>query len=282
MEEPSHRLLRSGPNSYFRCFGPDPEVYERRLMGGAMDDRVYVVAGITVVAGLLGGSAAYLTEPVGDSAALDWRARTIARPLLLGVLAAACVPLFLSLVQSGLIKTIFPPPGTPPRPPAFEEYLIYVGLCVVAAISSRTFIDSVTRKVLQQAKEAKEIATEAKETAQQAAEEVQLGESADDAHAPRPDFVEAVGSLASPSGLQRSSEGAAEELSDEERMILQALTTRTYRTRTGIANDSGVPRNRVSELLEALADRKLALPTKSPRTGGARWFITKRGHAALG
>ncbi|HET6940661.1 MAG TPA: hypothetical protein VFH89_00720 [Sphingomicrobium sp.] len=48
-----------------------------------------------------------------------------------------------------------------------------------------------------------------------------------------------------------------------------------------MAQDSGIPRNQISEVLEELHRRKLATSTKSPSTGGARWLITKRGEALL-
>jgi hypothetical protein len=238
-----------------------------------MDNRVYVIAAIIIVAGAAGGYAAYLAEP--EQSPPESKSKTLSRALLLGVLAAACVPLFLSLVQSGLIRTIFAP-GSPPSPPAFEEYLIFMGLCVVAAVSSRSFIASVTEKVLQQAKEARAIAVEAKKTAEKTADEVELGESADEPNAPPPVEAETAAAVEGPS---RSRAG---EIDDLERKALDAMLHRTYRTRTGIAEDSGISKNRISEILEGLAAKKLALRTTSPTTGGQRWIITNRGRAALG
>lgn len=239
-----------------------------------MDEPVFIIAAITISAGLLGGLAAYLSETVADppTEPKHW---ALLRPLLLGVLAAACVPLFLSLVQSALIKKIFAAPVKPPVPPAFEEYLIFMGLCIVAAISSRSFIASVTQRVLQQAKEAKEIAVDAKKTADKAHAEAELGETADDADAAPP--AEAAMSKLENSQL----EYMALPVSDVERRVLQTMMDRTYRTRTGIAEDSGISKNRISEMLESLADRKLALRTTSPRTGGQRWIITNRGRTVL-
>ena len=238
-----------------------------------MDERVFIIAAITIAAGLLGGVAAFLTEPVVEPPESESKRRVLTRALLLGVLAAACVPLFLSLVRSELIKKIFS--DVPPGPPAFEEYLIYIGLCIVAAISSRSFIASVTQRVLQQVQEAKEIAVDAKKTADMAVVEADLGEEADAVDAPPP--AESAVTSAETARL----ESAPGSISADERKVLEAMMDRTYRTRTGIAQDSGIPRNRISEMLESLADRKLALPTKSPRTGGQRWILTNRGRAAL-
>lgn len=238
-----------------------------------MDDRVYIVIGIILVTGLLGGYGGYLMEPAADPPGEPPR-KALIRSLLLGVIAALTVPLFLSLTKSGLMGNIFAPARIPPRPPAFEDYLVFAGLCVIAAVSARRFLSSVTDRVLQRVGQAERTAADAKITAEQAKEEVMEGETADDPNAPPPPQIEELAALSSVTETRSP-------LSDDERRVLDALSKRTYRTRTGIADDSGIPRNRISELLEGLADRKLALPTKSPRTGGARWIITGRGLAAI-
>ena len=92
---------------------------------------------IMAVAALIGGAAAYLTRDVtadGESElkTLFWRF------ILLGVVAAACVPLFLSLVKSRIMESIL----TDNQHNHLESYLIFTGLCLVAAYSARTFITS--------------------------------------------------------------------------------------------------------------------------------------------
>lgn len=245
-----------------------------------MEPEVYIVATIILLTGLVGGLAAYLARPAEDPGGR----RTLARFLLLGVVAAACVPLFLSLLKSDVVRNIFTSlaaDGKTALPPAYESYLIFIGLCLIAAFSSRRFIESVSNQVLERrldevnakANSAAATAEAAREVAQEAVEEVEAADNMGDS---LPDDLAAKVAIG-PSANER----AAAPLSETERKILQAMTQKTYRTRTGIAEDSGVSRNRISELLESLADRKLALPAKSPRTGGARWILTSRGRAAL-
>jgi hypothetical protein len=237
-----------------------------------MDNRVYIVVAIIVFTGLLGGFGGFLITPIGESQN-DPQRRVLARSLFLGVIAAITVPLFLSLTKSGLMGNIFAADTVPPRPPAFEDYLVFAGLCVIASVSARRFLSSVTDRILQRVDQAERTARDANIKAEQAKDEALQGETADEPNAAPPAEIELASAMHSsqPKG----------PLSPEERGVLEALTQRTYRTRTGIADDSGIPKNRISEVLEGLADRKLALPTTSPRTGGSRWFITKRGEAAL-
>jgi hypothetical protein len=238
-----------------------------------MDERVYIVVGIILFTGLLGGYGAFLLEPAEQPPGQPPR-RALIRSLLLGVIAALAVPLFLSLTKSALMGNIFVAESVPAKPPAFEDYLVFAGLCVPAAVSARRFISTVTERLLQRVDQVERTAVDAQRKAEQAKEEVLEGEEADDPNALPPPDIQA-GAAAD---FEIASSGG---VADDERRVLQALSRRTYRTRTGIAEDSGISKNRISELLEGLADRKLALPTTSPRTGGHRWIITKRGEAEL-
>lgn len=245
-----------------------------------MDQRIFIAIAIIVGAGLIGGLAAALAD---EAVRPESSRRTYGRYLLLGVIASACVPLFLSLVRSKLTQDMFQltaDKATGQRfPDYYESYLVFIGICLIAAFSARRFIDSISKQVLQRLEEVRETAQGAAETAadarQVAHEAVSEVESADDNMATTPEGYE-----------DDSSDGLTEELgplviSDAERRALQALSKRTYRTRTGIAEDAGISRNRISEILDSLHGKKLAVPTTSPTTGGARWIITKRGEAAL-
>jgi len=77
------------------------------------------------------------------------------------------------------------------------------------------------------------------------------------------------------------SEARGVSLTDKEYAALRALTTKSYRTRSGIAEDAGVSKTKISEILEGLMERNLAEPTISPNTGGRRFKITDLGRAVL-
>jgi len=226
---------------------------------------------IIVIAGVIGGFAALLSrDPATDP---DAGFSPFLRYLMLGLVASACVPLFLSLVRSGIMTSIL----SNDHNDRLQSYLIFAGLCLLAAFLGRRFIDDLSQRVLQKvdrveenvnanAADTKNLKDKVKEVAGEV-EDVDAGATP----APEPEANEEL----------PQNEPAAVPLTPEERSVLQALSRKNYRTRTGASDDSGIPINRISELLEDLAARKLALETKSPRTGGLRWAISKRGQAAL-
>jgi len=234
---------------------------------------------IMLVAAVIGGLAAYLTR---DRTAPEENAKdAFWRFILLGIIASACVPLFLSLVRSGIMTSILTNAGGN----RLESYLAFGGLCALAAYSGRSFITSISQRVLQQvaevrnevrqieqkADDAQATATDAKQTAQDIATEV---EDVDTTSDPTPEIM-----ADRKSALK--SEAVPSPVTADERRVLEALAMKTYRTRTGVAEDSGVQINRISEVLDDLASRKLVLETKSPTTKGRRWAISKRGAHAL-
>ena len=167
----------------------------------------------------------------------------------------------------------------------FESYLVFAGLCLLAAYSARTFISSISERVLQQvqeahkeAKRAGETAENAQATAADAREAVQAVssevEDIDQTSAPSPELAADRRTV-----LKKGSPPVA--INSDERSALEALSKKVYRTRTGVAEDSGIAINRISEVLDDLAAKKLALETKSPSSGGRRWAISKRGEHAL-
>ena len=240
-----------------------------------MAEHFLYLVGIILVTGLIGGGAAWLSEPQPPSADPPLPSPPLKRFLLLGLIAAACVPLFLSLLKSGLVDGII---KSPAQAPAYEYYLIFIGLCLIAAFSARRFIDSITAQVIRRldqvdakAGAAAADAAEAREVAHEAVEEVEASENEGDAQTELPEMSRAEGRVDVP----------AQNVTADERNALQAMTKRSLRTATGIAEDSGISRNRVSELLESLADKGLAERTVSPKTKGPRWRITPSGIVAL-
>lgn len=242
---------------------------------------------IMLFSGLLGGAAAYLVDGANRKDALSAigearpiREQPLLRFLLLGVIAAACVPLFLSLVKSALMTSIFKiaEPGAVAVAP-YEDYLIFAGMCLIAAFSARTFIDSVSKQVLRKVESVEEkanvaakTASDAKRVATETANEVE----SIDANAERPEAAEKV-AFDSPNFVPMTNF----KLSDDQMRVLQAMTVKPYRTRIGIADDSGISPNRISEVLEDLHGHQLAVPTTSPTNGGARWTISKAGQEFL-
>jgi hypothetical protein len=206
------------------------------------------------------------------------------RFFILGVIASACVPLFLSLVQSGIIDEIM----SNRAGNRAESYLIFAGLCLVAALTARNFLDSLSKRVLRDLDKVNDKADEAlrkSETADnkatRAEQTTEVVAEALDEQAAEP-VVRSKGIDPGDTGLESAFVGAPPAVNATERQVLQSLTHMTFRTATGVAKDVGVPRSQIGELLDSLAERGLAAPAKSPTTNGARWKITAAGLAALG
>jgi hypothetical protein len=227
---------------------------------------IIIVVAIIIVSGLVGGWAAHLTS----NDAVEGEPRRARHPyLLLGVIAAGCVPLFLSLIQSNLVDDIFTARGEQP----FKEYLVFVGLCLIAAFSARSFIESVSRRVLRDLENVKE---EHEEIKQQQQEVVRQGDETRE-------IAEQASETATPADQMTMDIAPADvpTIDDVEKRLLEALNKKSYRTAGGVCEDSGMPRDEVTRRLKDLARRKVVEPTTSPKTGGIRWKLTPEGRAAL-
>jgi len=230
---------------------------------------LFVSAAIIIVAGVVGGIAAYLTEDKATFPAGVSSRKLVARYLMLGLVASASMPLFLSLVRSEIMASII----TDQHGDRFQSYLVFTGLCLIAAYSARTFITSISQRVLQQVQEAREEAKDAKETALDVADE----RAAEPFSAAK--LAKLKGDAAEFTGDATGRPNV--HLSDNEKAVLRALTRMSFRTATGAAQEAGISRMAVGEVLDSLAEKKLVDMTHSPTTKRIRWAITPAGIAAL-
>ncbi len=126
----------------------------------------YVIVGSMLVAGAVGGLINYfLIDPKEESPLAWWKL------MIVGVGASFMVPVLLNMISSELIADIeVPKPTTDP----VSKLLILTGFCLLAAVSSRAFIRTLTDRVLRDVAVAKEQSAEALETSRAAKEEVEL------------------------------------------------------------------------------------------------------------
>lgn len=233
-----------------------------------------------VISGILGGIAASLAEPrlepaVGKPQPDPWKL-ALPRFIFLGLVASACVPLFLSLLQSGIVGKILA--NEKPDAAALESHLLLAGFCLIAAFSARKFLDTVTAQVLRKAEQAQRDAAEAKARAVGAERRVEtVAEVVDEREA-----ISVQRTAPADAGLESVAGAGGASINDAERRILEALASMSFRTATGLAADAGIGRHLIGETLHDLAERGLIAPTTSPHTGGKRWQITPAGLAAIG
>lgn len=96
---------------------------------------------IIVGAGLVGGWLNFLRTGGSPTVPGATNKNYVTLCLVSGVVACALVPLFLKTIQSELLT------GTVVTP---YDYLIFTGLCLIAAVFSSTFIDTLSKRVLDQ------------------------------------------------------------------------------------------------------------------------------------
>ena len=222
---------------------------------------------VMVAAGALGGAVNFLltrkTDPEGSS---------IAKSMVIGIAAAFLVPLFLNMISSDLTEAIH---GTSTAPADLSKILVFAGFCLIAAISSKAFIRTLSERILKEVEEAKKEVEEAKKVA------LSAQEKASEADAIVQKNTEEDG--AEISGVTAPTPAS---FSENERKILEDLATgeRVYRTRTSVARHIVVAKPEVDRIVDELKERGLVDAKLLEDASGAkrkRWYITPKGRAAI-
>jgi hypothetical protein len=209
-----------------------------------------------LAAGILGGIVnSFLADPL-DEHLLPWW-----QHLAVGITASFMVPLFLNMISGDLIDKIR---GIDDKAPDYSKLFVLAGFCLVAAVSSRAFIRSLSERVLQEVKSAKKKANEAKEEAKEVKSVV-----ASWVEPEAPDALDALAASDQPTT-------DADELK-----VLKAMASSPYplRSITGIAKDSGLSKAVVNSTLTSLLSKGLIGQTLSA-SGQPRWYLTPEGRKA--
>jgi hypothetical protein len=116
-----------------------------------MDIHLSILIAIIILVGAFGGLLNYLFN--FDTAENDQKKNVIIfKYILLGIGAALLVPVFLKMISSNLASS-----------KDNNDYLIFAGFCLIAAIFSRRFITTIGEKILESAKKAEKSALESKQ-----------------------------------------------------------------------------------------------------------------------
>ena len=228
-----------------------------------------IVISLTVLAGLLGGLGNWFISatPTADAVANQKPVSTgwqLLSCLTLGLIAAALIPLFLSMAKSDLVATASGAveAGKPnePNKTLGADRMVYFGFCLVAAVTSRSFIDTVSARALRLAGENEQ---------RVASLNREMKEIASDKEEPEANAQNA------------KSRSLNEAPMDTKSKVLYALVSHpkyTRRNATGLHQDSGVPLIEVNLLLEQLRLEGLVEP-KTSTDGRTLWVATPRGRA---
>jgi hypothetical protein len=241
------------------------------IIGGAI--------GTIVLAGVLGGwinclQARKTAEPIPTHRSYYF---------LLSIAAAFSVPLFLSLTKSELLKNVL---ATEP-PLKIEDWFIFFAVCLIAAIYSQVFLESVSKRLLQRvdsveqrlhetaekADEAETNASDAIEKSDKLIERLESGPpGAPETAAP----LERAGAEASPAAEGATPKIDINEYDEPTRKVISALRSSRYSLRTvsGIARDAApLSRAAVRQILTRLMQDGLVLETIGPKTGNVLYMI---------
>lgn len=231
-----------------------------------MDAKFYGVICIIFFSGAVGGTINYLISNPETNKLTSWLKATF-----IGIGAAFLVPLFLRTISSGLLTDIFA--KSPLKDPTADDYLVLSGFCLLAAISSRSFIQTLSDKILRETKEARREVAEVK--AEMGVIESSVAPIIDSMTEQDVDDAEQL-TIKSVS------------VTDIEREILKALSSHpkfTIRSLTGIAQDickeKDVDREQVRTALINLANQGLVTEIVGKTGIGVRWSITHRGKSII-
>ncbi|WP_217427604.1 YEATS-associated helix-containing protein [Sphaerotilus uruguayifluvii] len=267
-------------------------------MSGGGNGMLGAIVAVMVGAGALGGLVGrFLGETAGRDRPAEAPADSpAAAPLawwkhvLIGIASALMVPLFLNMISSDLIARI--------RGVAEDSgdpllLLNLAGFCLVAAVSSRGFIGSLSERLLQEVRQARaqadQAAGAAAEARQQAGDAAATAGSALEQARSGLDLAQAQWIEEpdpAPAGAATRSRGLPGEAgapADADRELLRQLARppATLRLPAALAAASGLDEAQARAALARLQARGWAGCTPG-RDGQPRWFATASGRGALG
>jgi len=216
-----------------------------------------IVTFIMLSMGILGGTINYLFS--GDE---KWSWVVLLKSSVIGIGAAILVPLFLRMISSNLISK---------AAENTESYFVLMGFCLISAISSRAFIDSMTKKVMRELSEKTEKIRQDVEQVQSEVAPV-IEKSTDSGGFEQEDITNEFEYI----------------LDSEDLRVLKAFDESPYALRTvkGIIQQTKPHLNNqetVSLFIQRLKESGLVgevsnVPSKSPKP---RYFLTHMGRVAL-
>jgi predicted transcriptional regulator len=196
-------------------------------------------------AGVLGGIVNYGLSRTNKSTLKD-----LGWSIAIGLGASFLVPLFLNTISSSLLS------GLLDGSAEISDPFVFFGFCLLGAIASKAMIQTLTQKVLRTAQEAKnEVQSLKSEVAPVLIKETEPEEE-----------LEQGGVKVEGYGL----------VGTEPPSIIKALGNSKYSRRTvsGIQKESGVPKEKVIEVLQWLQSNGLGFTTGQPKH---YWSLTEKG-----
>lgn len=222
-----------------------------------MNDLMLIVI-VLFVSGVVGGLINFFLVDPNVEKPLSWWQHA-----LVGIGASFMVPLFLNMISSNLIDSIL---GNIGKPAELSKIFVLAGFCLVAAVSSRAFIRTISDKVLQEVRNIKKKADEAQVEAADAKATV----------APLIEMETNDNIIKEASGKVSFIE-TQNELDEDEKLVLKAFLNSNFimRSLSGIAKDTELNKSRVNILFGTLIQKGYIQQRDSDK--GPKWYLSATG-----
>lgn len=215
---------------------------------------------IMTIGGLAGGWLNYLLLKKDDPDKNKWTS------ILGGLVASFAVPVFLNMISSNLIDSI---KGTSTTTGDPAKLFVLLGFCLVAAVSSRAFIGTISDRILSEAKAARK---EVKQIKNEVEPIIVRATESDPGESQKKSLATVVSTT-------------SVKVTDDEKSVLDALANSkfTFRTFSGLSSQVRLDNDRLRKLLKELVDKGWVqrieiMKGDIPR---GRWCITEEGRAIL-
>ncbi|MGN7763482.1 YEATS-associated helix-containing protein [Paenibacillus sp. 22594] len=214
---------------------------------------IFLIIILLVVSGVFGGAVNFLST-TNDKQSIFGNYELL-KSILIGVAASLLVPLFLNTISSNLIPESESDPN---------KLLVLIGFCLVASISSKSFIQLMTNKMMKEINEMKsDIKDVAKEMEVIVSKETEEGDE---------NIYE---------NIESRLDHHAYELKNEETLVLNALSNGAYiyRSLNGIHKATELSKESINMALNSLLHEGYVEQTT--KAGSVRFFVTKKGRGVL-
>ncbi|MFZ5645894.1 MAG: YEATS-associated helix-containing protein [Bacillota bacterium] len=205
--------------------------------------------------GVLGGIINYYINNSPKKKYEENTREEIIKSVIIGIGASFLVPLFLNMISSNLL---------PETNDNYNKTLVFAGFCLIAAITSKTFINSMTERVLKQAEEASEAAKKAEKSVQVMKKNID------------PILAKETEQEESEEKITDEQINVGEDDTDEIKIMKALVYGRyIYRSLSGISKCTKVTKERINEKLNELIAKGLV--AQIVRESELRYYITEKG-----
>lgn len=216
---------------------------------------------VMIAAGLFGGLINFFLVAGDVAAEADRGKNSLLKSFSIGVGAAFLVPLFLNMISSNLLEL---------SKQDASKLLVFAGFCLIASISSKAFISTLSDRILSEAKTARREASEAKKEVEKVQPKVEA-------------LTDKATKFDSPSQAAAASPNEIPIVPDEnEKKVLRVLGDPVYafRSEYGLATDTDISPEEMVKILSELIKKKLVAKTigKDERE---LFYLTGNGRRAL-